>query len=81
MRSITHALAQAIPTARTREIEGAAHAVPLDSPHEFGQVILDELDTKSSQAAGGNSPLPEAFRLPRSRRHGVETQGNKEHQP
>jgi pimeloyl-ACP methyl ester carboxylesterase len=43
MRSVTRALAQAIPTARMREIEGAAHAVPLDAPREFAHVILDEI--------------------------------------
>jgi pimeloyl-ACP methyl ester carboxylesterase len=43
MRSITHSLAKAIPMARTREIDGTAHAVPLDAPRQFAQVILDEM--------------------------------------
>jgi pimeloyl-ACP methyl ester carboxylesterase len=43
MRSITHSLAKAIPTARTRAIAGAAHAVPFDAPREFAHVILDEM--------------------------------------
>jgi pimeloyl-ACP methyl ester carboxylesterase len=43
MRSVTEALARAIPRARVREIEGAAHAVPLDAPREFAHVILDEI--------------------------------------
>jgi pimeloyl-ACP methyl ester carboxylesterase len=44
MRSITSALAQAIPTARLRQVEGAAHAVPFDTPHEFVKIILDAID-------------------------------------
>jgi pimeloyl-ACP methyl ester carboxylesterase len=39
MRSITRSLAQAIPTARVREIDGAAHAIPFDAPDNFAQVI------------------------------------------
>jgi hypothetical protein len=39
MRSITRSLAQAVPTARVREIDGAAHAVPFDAPDNFARVI------------------------------------------
>jgi pimeloyl-ACP methyl ester carboxylesterase len=39
MHSITRSLAQAIPTARVREIDGAAHAVPFDAPDNFARVI------------------------------------------
>jgi pimeloyl-ACP methyl ester carboxylesterase len=39
MRSITHSLAQAIPTAKLREIDGAAHAIPFDAPDNFARVI------------------------------------------
>ena len=35
MRSITRSLAQAIPRASVREIDGAAHAVPFDAPGAF----------------------------------------------
>jgi pimeloyl-ACP methyl ester carboxylesterase len=41
MRSITRSLAQAIPTASLREIDGAAHAVPFDAPGNFAQVIVE----------------------------------------
>src|SRR5215467_13499211 len=41
MRAVTRSLAQAVPTARVREIEGAAHAVPFDAPGGFAQVIVE----------------------------------------
>jgi pimeloyl-ACP methyl ester carboxylesterase len=44
MHSITSALARAIPTARLRQIQGAAHAVPFDMPHEFAEVIRAAID-------------------------------------
>ena len=40
MRSVTRSLAQAIPTASVREIDGAAHAVPFDAPGNFAQGAL-----------------------------------------
>jgi pimeloyl-ACP methyl ester carboxylesterase len=43
MRSITRSLAQAIPTAMVREIDGAAHAVPFDAPGNFVQVIAEAI--------------------------------------
>jgi len=43
MRSITRALARAIPAARVREIDGAAHAVPFDAPGRFAQVIVEAI--------------------------------------
>jgi pimeloyl-ACP methyl ester carboxylesterase len=41
MGAITRALAESIPTATVRQIEGAAHAVPFDAPDTFAQVIAD----------------------------------------
>jgi pimeloyl-ACP methyl ester carboxylesterase len=43
MRSITHSLAQAIPTAAIREIDGAAHAVAFDAPDDFVEVIVEAI--------------------------------------
>ena len=43
MRAITRALAQAIPTATVREIDGAAHAVAFDAPGNFVQVIVEAM--------------------------------------
>jgi WS/DGAT/MGAT family acyltransferase len=40
MRPITRSLAQAIPTATVREIDGAAHAVTFDAPDNFVRVIV-----------------------------------------
>jgi pimeloyl-ACP methyl ester carboxylesterase len=51
MRSITHSLAQAIPTAMVREIDGSAHAVPFDAPDSFAQVIVEAM--RSSQVRSG----------------------------
>src|SRR5215467_3659706 len=58
MRSITCALARAIPTASVREIDGAAHAVPFDAPGSFAQVITEAMrsselneDVRDSRAA------------------------------
>jgi pimeloyl-ACP methyl ester carboxylesterase len=51
MRSITRSLAQAIPTAAVREIDGAAHAVPFDAPGSFAQVIVKAI--RSSHARSG----------------------------
>jgi pimeloyl-ACP methyl ester carboxylesterase len=46
MRSITRSLAQAIPTATVREIDGAAHAVPFDAPGNFAQVIGEAIHSR-----------------------------------
>jgi len=43
MRAITRALAQAIPAATVREIDGAAHAVAFDAPGNFVQVIVEAM--------------------------------------
>jgi pimeloyl-ACP methyl ester carboxylesterase len=51
MRSITRSLAQAIPTARVHEIDGAAHAVPFDAPDNFARVIAAAIH--SSQVRSG----------------------------
>jgi pimeloyl-ACP methyl ester carboxylesterase len=39
MQAVARSLAQAVPTARLRPIEGAAHAVPFDNPHALAEVI------------------------------------------
>lgn len=39
MRSITRALARAIPAAQVREIDGSAHAVTFDAPGKFVRII------------------------------------------
>jgi pimeloyl-ACP methyl ester carboxylesterase len=44
MRAITRSLAQAIPTATLRQVDGAAHAVPFDAPSLFARIIADEND-------------------------------------
>jgi hypothetical protein len=51
MRSITRSLAQAIPTATVREIDGAAHAVAFDAPGSFVEVIVKVI--RSSQSRSG----------------------------
>ena len=51
MRSITRSLAQAIPTASVREIDGAAHAVAFDAPGNFAQVIVEAM--RSSEVRSG----------------------------
>jgi pimeloyl-ACP methyl ester carboxylesterase len=43
MRAVTRSLAQAIPTASVREIDGTAHAVPFDAPTTFAQVIVEAM--------------------------------------
>jgi pimeloyl-ACP methyl ester carboxylesterase len=53
MARLVRLLAQAIPTARARQIEGAGHAVPFDAPENFAQVIVDavrSVETASSRA-------------------------------
>jgi 3-oxoadipate enol-lactonase len=45
MRRLVQALAAAIPTARTREIEGSGHAAPFDATTNFVQVIADTVTT------------------------------------
>src|SRR5262245_27225858 len=55
MRSITYSLAQAIPTATVREIEGAAHAVPFDAPVPFVQVIVEAIRSSASRSGWSGS--------------------------
>jgi len=50
MRSITRALAQAIPAATVREIDGTAHAVPFDAPDNFAKVITETIRPSESPA-------------------------------
>jgi pimeloyl-ACP methyl ester carboxylesterase len=50
MRSITRSLAQAIPTATVREIDGAAHAVPFDAPGKFVQAIVEAIRSLESRS-------------------------------
>ncbi|HKA96078.1 MAG TPA: alpha/beta hydrolase [Streptosporangiaceae bacterium] len=52
MRSVTRSLAQAIPTASVREIDGAAHAVPFDAPGNFAQVIVEAIRSGDGVPAG-----------------------------
>jgi pimeloyl-ACP methyl ester carboxylesterase len=56
MRSITRSLAHAIPTARLREIDGAAHAVPFDAPRNFAQVIVEAIRSSDGVPAGDTHP-------------------------
>jgi pimeloyl-ACP methyl ester carboxylesterase len=51
MCSITRSLAQAIPTASVREIDGTAHAVQFDAPGSFARVIVEAM--RSSQTRPG----------------------------
>jgi pimeloyl-ACP methyl ester carboxylesterase len=51
MRSITRSLAQAIPAATVREIDGTAHAVPFDAPDNFAQVITETIRPSESPAS------------------------------
>jgi pimeloyl-ACP methyl ester carboxylesterase len=50
MRPLTRSLAQAIPTATVREINGTAHAVPFDAPGKFAQVIVETMRSPGSSA-------------------------------
>ena len=59
MRSITRSLAQAIPTATVREIDGAAHAVPFDAPGNFAQVIVEAM---RSSEVGSSAYRETAYR-------------------
>jgi pimeloyl-ACP methyl ester carboxylesterase len=52
MRPLTRALARAMPTARVREIDGTAHAVPFDAPGTFAQVIAEAMRSGDSAHAG-----------------------------
>jgi len=45
MRAVTRSLAQAIPTATVREIDGTAHAAAFDAPGTFAQVIAEAMHT------------------------------------
>jgi pimeloyl-ACP methyl ester carboxylesterase len=51
MRSITRSLARAMPTARVREIDGAAHAVPFDAPGNFAQVVAEAMRSEGHSSA------------------------------
>jgi hypothetical protein len=55
MRALTRALAQAIPTATVREIDGAAHAVAFDAPGNFVQVIVETLRSSEMVKAARHS--------------------------
>ena len=59
MPRLVRSLAAAIPTARTRQIEGAGHAAPFDATEEFVQLIAD---TISSSAQGHAIPATQAER-------------------
>ena len=51
MRSVTRSLAQAIPRAAVREIDGTAHAVPFDAPGTFAQVIVEAMRSELRSSA------------------------------
>jgi pimeloyl-ACP methyl ester carboxylesterase len=55
MRAVTCALAQAIPTATVREIDGAAHAVAFDAPGSFARVIVEAMRSSEVRSATGGS--------------------------
>jgi pimeloyl-ACP methyl ester carboxylesterase len=55
MRAVTRALAQAIPTATVREIDGAAHAVAFDAPGSFARVIVEAMRSSEVRSATGGS--------------------------
>lgn len=57
MRATTRALANAIPTATLREVDGAAHAVSFDAPDNFTHVISDVL-ARSAPQPGTNAVSP-----------------------
>jgi pimeloyl-ACP methyl ester carboxylesterase len=42
---LVKSLAAAIPTARTRRIDGAGHAAPFDATENFAQVIADAINS------------------------------------
>jgi pimeloyl-ACP methyl ester carboxylesterase len=43
MVRVTHRLAEAIPTATFRQLQGAGHAAPFDAPGEFTKLVCDTL--------------------------------------
>jgi pimeloyl-ACP methyl ester carboxylesterase len=51
MHALTRALAQAIPTATVREIDGAGHAVAFDAPGNFAQVIAEAMRSSETVKA------------------------------
>ncbi len=59
MHATTRALANAIPTATLREVEGAAHAAPFDAPVQFTHVIAAALTTSAARA-GTDASSPSA---------------------
>jgi pimeloyl-ACP methyl ester carboxylesterase len=52
MQATTRALAGAVPTAALRQLEGTAHAVPLDAPEEFARVIADVISASGERLDG-----------------------------
>jgi pimeloyl-ACP methyl ester carboxylesterase len=73
MRSITRSLAQAIPTASVREIDGAAHAVRFDAPGNFAKVITETM--RSSEVRSGQRSAIGAHRADGSRAVGEAAPG------
>jgi pimeloyl-ACP methyl ester carboxylesterase len=55
MRAITRSLAQAVPTAAMREIDGAAHAVAFNAPGNFVQVIVETIRSSESRSGASGS--------------------------
>jgi pimeloyl-ACP methyl ester carboxylesterase len=49
---LTRALASAIPTARTQQIEGAGHAAPFDATSNFVKLIADTISSEQRRTFG-----------------------------
>jgi pimeloyl-ACP methyl ester carboxylesterase len=49
MRAVTRSLADSLPNAIVRQIDGAAHAVPFDAPGAFAEIIADAAAASSTQ--------------------------------
>ncbi len=59
MRSAMRALSDAIPTARPREITGAAHAAPYDAPDAFIEGVVDAIRRGEQAAATRGARVPQ----------------------
>jgi pimeloyl-ACP methyl ester carboxylesterase len=58
MRPLTRSLAQAIPTASVRVIDGTAHAVPFDAPGAFARVIVEAMRSPEAPVNRPTRKLP-----------------------
>ena len=55
MHAITRSLAETIPTATLRRIDGAAHAAPFDTPGAFAQIIADAVHSSDPHSGSHRS--------------------------